>query len=203
MFITFEGGEGTGKSTHIQRLSSDLSEMGYNVALTREPGGTPSCEMIRDIILDHPWEPLTEVLLFAASRHEHCEKLIKPALIADKIVLCDRFMDSTIAYQGYGLGLSLEFLRVLQERIVTTLPHVTFILDMDPSIGQQRIKLRKDNNHLDARSNVFYNSVRRGFLTIAQQNPDRCIVIDASQSLDEVYAMIYQHVLKRLHHKKD
>lgn len=198
MFITFEGGEGTGKSTHIQRLAQDLEKMGHEVVSTREPGGNPSCEVLRNLVLHHQWEPLTEMLLFVASRHEHCKRVIEPALSQGKIVLCDRFMDSTVAYQGYGLGLSLDLLHTLHHHIVTAMPNLTFILDVDPIVGQMRIEKRSHNNHIDDRKIDFHTRVRQGLLRIAEDDPNRCMIIDATPPLDDVYDMLKKSVLEKL-----
>ena len=195
MFITFEGGEGTGKSTHVKRLALDLSSMGYDVLATREPGGHPACEILRQLVLKQEWEHLTEMLLFVASRHEHCKKVIEPALARGQIVLCDRFMDSTVAYQGYGLGLSLELMSVLHKHVVTTLPDFTIILDVDPEVGQKRIAKRRDNNHIDDRSKDFHNRVREGLLMIAKNDEKRCVVVDASPSLEEVYDVLFKKII--------
>ncbi len=180
MFITFEGGEATGKTTQIHLLKKYLEEKGKSVVLTREPGGDENCERIRSLLLEHTWEPITEAFLFNASRYEHCKKVIEPALNEGKIVLCDRFMDSTMVYQGYGLGLSLEFLKTLQHYAVTRVPDLTFIFDLDPLIARARLALRSHNNHIDDRDLNFHEKVRAGFLTIAKNAPKRCVVVDAS-----------------------
>ncbi len=168
---------------------------GKDVLLTREPGGNPSCEFVRDLLLHHTWEPTTEAFLFNASRHEHCKKVIEPALKEGKIVVCDRFMDSTIAYQGYGLGISLAFLKALQDYAVTRLPTRTFIFDLDPTIAQERLQKRLNNNSIDARSLSFHQRVREGFLAIARENTERCIVLDACEEQEKLHERLRSHII--------
>lgn len=198
MFITFEGGEGTGKTTLIQILSNALSEKRYSVVVTREPGGSPSGEAIRNLVLTYQWEKLSEVLLFNANRIEHLTHVVIPALNEGKIVLCDRFAESTLAYQGYGLEIDLEFLKVLQEKVVTRKQDLTFILDLDPTIGQKRLTKRGEINHIDLRSLEFHQKVRRGFLEIAQTNTNLYHVIDASLAPEVILNQVMSIILKKL-----
>ncbi|MBX9977576.1 MAG: dTMP kinase [Alphaproteobacteria bacterium] len=194
MFITFEGGEASGKSTQIQKVRQCFESLNKPVVLTREPGGTAECELIRNLLLHHQWEPTTEAFLFNASRHEHMKTLIEPALAAGKTVLCDRFMDSTMVYQGYGLGMSLAFLKTLQDHAVNTAPDLTFIFDLDPGIALKRLVNRGDNNHIDNRSLDFHQKVRAGFLTLAQQNSKRCHVIDAAKDQETIFHLILEKI---------
>lgn len=203
LFITFEGGEGSGKTTQINRLSSTLSQLGYKVLTTREPGGTPEGEKIRDLIVQRDagnWVPMAEVLLLFAARIMHVSKVIKPALEEGKIVICDRFADSTTAYQGYGHGVDQHVLDEINTIAMGHFkPDITFILDIDPEVGLQRsdrrlaaeqfqVKQREDRyEQLDIE---FHKRLRRGFLDIAQKEPDRCHILDGSQDIDTVSKQI-------------
>lgn len=195
MFITFEGGEGAGKTTQIQFLKNELERRQHAVILSREPGGTETCEHIRSLLLSHEWAPLTETFLFSANRHEHCIRLIEPSLRAGKIVLCDRFMDSTMVYQGYGLGLSLPFLKQLQDHVVRVPPDLTFIFDLDPDVARSRIQSRGHINYIDERDPSFHERIRQGFLTLAHENQHRCVVIDAAKECDAIRLEILSTVL--------
>lgn len=203
LFITFEGGEGAGKTTQINRLAQTLSNLGYKVVTTREPGGTPEGEKIRDLIVQRDagdWVPMAEVLLFFAARTMLVEKVIRPALNEGKIVICDRFSDSTIAYQGYGHGVNHHDIEKMNILAMAHLkPDVTFILDLDPEIGLERsdrriaaeqfqVKQREDRyEKLDLE---FHQRIRRGFLNIAERESQRCFVIDASEDIDTVSGRI-------------
>lgn len=203
LFITFEGGEGSGKTTQINRLSSFLSEAGQKVITTREPGGTEESEAIRDLIVQRDagdWTPLAEVLLLNAARTMHVEKIIKPALTEDKIVISDRFSDSTVAYQGYGHQMDLKDIATIQDLVLGGLkPDMTFILDIDPEEGLKRSDRRLAgeqfvlNQQEDRYENMeleFHQRLRNGFLEIAKNDPERCHVIDASQDMDKVTEQI-------------
>ena len=206
IFVTFEGGEGAGKTTQIQLLSENLREEGYEVVQTREPGGVPEAEKIRDLLVRRDggnWDALSEILLFFAARRMHVETLIKPALAAGKIVICDRFTDSTVAYQGYGHGFDLAKLKAIEDLSINSFsPHITFILDLPVEEGLSRAGRRieadqsmEDKNEL--RPFEFHNALRNGFLEIARHNPKRCKVIDAMQPVEvisnEVYAILASH----------
>jgi len=211
LFITFEGGEGSGKTTQINRLSQTLSQIGYKVVTTREPGGTPEAEKIRDLIVQRDggnWLPIAEVLLFFAARVTLVEKIIKPALAEDKIVICDRFTDSTTAYQGYGHGIDHHTIEQLSSITLGHFaPDVTIILDIDPKIGLERsdrrlaaeqfqVKQREDRyEQLDLE---FHKRLRKGFLNIAKDEPDRCHVIDASKDIDAVSGQIADIIREKL-----
>ncbi len=190
IFITFEGVEGSGKTTQAQRLATAL---GPNVLLTREPGGPPIAERIRDIFLTSEGiTPMTELLLIAASRTQHVHELIRPALAANQIVVCDRFIDASVAYQGYRGGIDLAFIHQLN-RIATggLTPDITFILDLPPEIGlsrQQQGGTHRDR--LDRESLELHRKVREGYLSIAKANSHRVKLIDATQSPDVVHTEV-------------
>lgn len=189
IFITFEGGEGGGKSTQIRRLAAVLESYGLSVTLTREPGGTPLAEAIRGLILTHESasdEGLTQALLFAAARRDHVLQVIRPALSAGHVVLCDRFADSTRAYQG-GKVPDAILEQVIALGADGLVPDLTFLLDVNPETGLERARSRFTGvEDTFERSNLaFHREVRRRFLTIAESEPRRFIVIDAAQ--DEAY----------------
>lgn len=196
LFISFEGGEGSGKSTQMRLLVDDLQRQGFEVEVTREPGGTTLGERVRDVMFaeDKPVPtPVTMAFLLAASRHELVQRVIRPALAADKIVLCDRFADSTLAYQAYGQGLSHEDMRALI-RIATegTTPDVTLLVDVAPLVGLQRVSVRGDGNHVDAEDAAFHERVRAGYLQMIQSEPQRWILIDGNASPHAVHCAILQ-----------
>lgn len=187
-FITFEGGEGSGKTTQIALLRDHLEMQGLPVLCTREPGGTPDAEAIRALLLTGAtcrFDPMTELLLMFASRRDHLVKKIWPALAAGTWVLCDRFADSSMAYQGYGQGLGQEVVQGMYDLVVGTFkPDLTFILDIDPSEGLARAKPRNDTttneDRFERMGDAFHQKIRQAFLDIAAQNPDRCVLLDAS-----------------------
>ena len=194
-FITFEGTDGGGKTTQIQRLTADLRQAGYDICLTREPGGTPISEQIREILLnpDHSeMAPITELLLYAASRAQHVSEVIKPALEAGKVVISSRFADAMVVYQGYGRGLDLERIHHLN-RIATdgVTPDVTFVLDLPVEIGLQRVQNSRGGlDRLEREKIDFHRRLQEGYRTIAQQEPQRLKIIDAKVSPKRVYAQI-------------
>ena len=195
LFITFEGTDGAGKTTQIQRLSADLRQAGHYICLTREPGGTPISEQIRDMLLnpDHSeMAATTELLLYAASRAQHVSEVIKPALEAGKIVISSRFADAMVVYQGYGRGLDLERINRLN-RIATdgVTPNVTFVLDLPVEIGLQRVqKSRGGLDRLEREKIEFHQRLRDGYRALAQQETQRLKIIDAQASPEQVYAQI-------------
>lgn len=201
-FITFEGGEGAGKSTQIRRLADALEKTGLTLTVTREPGGSSSAEKIRDILLDPnaEWDPPTEALLHFAARADHYTTKIAPALRAGDWVLCDRFADSTRAYQGYGLGLDMKAIETLYEIALDGFePDLTIILDIPVETGVKRMLERgADPDRYEKMDTAFHERLRRGFLDIAQENPLRCAVIDADSDLDNVTARIFDCVETRL-----
>ncbi len=199
IFITFEGGEGSGKSTQAKRLAAQLQSQGFDVVLTREPGGTNEAEKIRALLVDRDggnWSPLEECLLLFAARAHHVRTLIQPALDAGKAVVCDRFTDSTKAYQGYGLGLSLDKIEVIErEALGDFKPDLTFLLDIPAKDGLARSskRLSDENSTEDRYENLalgFHEMLRKGFLEMATHEPERFRVIDASLTIDDITAQI-------------
>jgi dTMP kinase len=202
-FITFEGGEGVGKSTQLDRLAAHLRACGLEVVTTREPGGTPKAEALRKVLLSGriaPLGPLAEAALFAAARIDHVDKLIAPALARGVFVLCDRFTDSTRAYQGARGGVDPQTLALLEQAAVGDLrPDLTIILDLPHEQGMARAAKRRAATGLradrfEAEDAAFHEGLRRAFLAIAEQEPERCCVIDASQPLEETARAIRQIV---------
>lgn len=199
-FISFEGGEGSGKTTIIKQLKIDLEKQGFKVLQTREPGGSEISEGIRQIILNIAnvkMDPRTEALLYAASRRQHLVEVILPALQNGNIVLCDRFVDSSLAYQGYARGLGINQIYELNRfAIEDLLPGLTIYLDLDPEIGLRRIK---DNNRacnrLDLESLEFHKKVREGYILIAKQYPTRIKVVDGRLSKEKLYEGVKKIVL--------
>ena len=202
-FITFEGGEGAGKSTHIRLLVPWLREHGIDVVATREPGGAPGAERIRELLVTGDtarWTPLTEVLLHYAARADHLERTIRPALAAQRWVVCDRFADSTAAYQGHGHGVDLAVIDSLYRRIVgATAPDLTLILDLPAEEGLRRAHGRQGREtRYEQMAIEFHRRLRDGFLVIAANDPQRCIVIDARQERDAVQSAVRAAVSRRL-----
>ncbi len=202
-FITFEGGEGTGKSTQARLLAERLRAHGLSVVLTREPGGAPGAEQIRDLLLGdhgHDWEPATEALLHFAARREHLSKTVMPALERGDWVVSDRFADSTMAYQGYGLGLGFEMIEGLYASSIGDFrPDLTIVLDLPAEQGMARARARGDDlDRYEAMDLEFHRRLRQGFLDIAARDPDRCVVVDASAAIDEIAAEIFTAVKTRL-----
>lgn len=197
-FITFEGVEGAGKTTQAQRLATAL---GPDVVLTREPGGTPVAERIRDLFLtSDDITPMAELLLIAAARAQHVDELIRPALAANQIVICDRFTDATVAYQGYRGGIELDLIHQLNHVATGGLtPDITFILDLPPEIGVQRQQRgKKHRDRLDREPLDLHRKVREGYLSAAKADPDRVKLIDATQSPDAVHAALLAEYHKYL-----
>ena len=199
-FITLEGGEGAGKTTQVKRLAQRLRAGGREVVETREPGGTPAAERVRALLLsDGPWEPVTQALLHFAARREHVTRLILPSLAAGRIVLSDRFADSTLAYQCFGLGLPRAVWDRLAEVTLEGLrPDLTLVLDLPVERGLERAASRGGNNHYEALPPEFHAHVRAGFLAIAAAEPRRCAVVDADADPDTVAARIAAVVAERL-----
>ena len=199
-FITFEGGEGAGKTTLIARLEEKLRSIERTPIVTREPGGTPLGEKIRHLVLINR-DPIcvrSELMLFLSSRAQHVDQLIKPALEEGKIVLCDRFNDSSHAYQGPHLD-EKELMPLLNFAAFGLVPDLTFYLDLDPEIGFKRAQ--RDNRNLDrieSHDLTFHHNVRAAFLEIAKQNETRFRVIDASQSEDDVFDAVWHHLESKL-----
>ncbi|MFP6582431.1 MAG: dTMP kinase [Candidatus Hydrogenedentota bacterium] len=202
LFITFEGGEGVGKSTQIERLKNALKTAGHEVVVTREPGGTPIAERIRDVLLDpanDDMTPMAELMLYEAARAQHVGELIQPALDAGRIVLCDRFNDSTTAYQGAGRDLALEDVEVLHQQATGgLLPDVTILLDLDPAVGLSRAKGEGAGDRIEKESLAFHERVRAGFLELTERFPKRIHRIDADQSIDAIADAVHAIVMSRL-----
>lgn len=203
LFVTFEGGDGAGKSTQINRLADRLRERGFAVTVSREPGGTPGAEAVRHVVLDtsaaEPFGPYLEAMLFAAARNDHVEQKIRPALRQGNIVLVDRFMDSTRVYQGASENLDPSFLETLERvAIAGVVPDLTIILDLPPEEGLKRAHARRDPDAPADRyekEDVAAHELRReAFLDIARREPDRCRVVDASGSADEVAEKVWEVV---------
>ncbi len=204
MFITLEGPEGSGKTTAVDYAVSKLEEMGYKIVRTREPGGTPIAEQIRNVILDKAntaMDERTEALLYAASRRQHLVEKVWPALKEGKIVICDRYLDSSLAYQGGARGLGVEnILNVNNFATEGTFPDLTLLFDIDPKIGLARIaaNANREVNRLDLEKLDFHNKVRNTFLELAKRYPERFIVIDASKSREEVADATLKAMLSRI-----
>jgi dTMP kinase len=188
-FISFEGIEGSGKSTQMKLLAGYLRSKGHDVIETVEPGGTKIGTKIRKLLLEpeNHMDPLTELLLYYASRAQHVREVIYPAILNNKIVITDRFTDSTVAYQGYARGLELSFINALDEVVVPDLkPFLTFLLDLDVEEGLRRNRHAQKEDRFELETIEFHTSVRSGFLQIAKEEPERVKVIDASKSPEEV-----------------
>ncbi len=206
-FIAAEGGEGAGKSTQIRRLAAWLEGRGIETVTTREPGGTPGAEAIRALLVTGApdrWDAMTEALLIAAARRDHAGKVIRPALARGAWVLCDRFADSTLAYQGYAGGLPLDRLTALTRLAVGDLtPDLTIVLDLPAAEGLRRAGARPGarsatESRFEGRDLRFHEAVRDGFLDIARREPARCVVVDAAAPVDEVARRITAAVGERL-----
>ncbi len=203
LFITVEGGEGSGKTTQVRLLEKSITQAGYECVLTREPGGTPGAEAIRELLVkgeEAAWNPVSETLLFYAARSEHVEKLILPALAQGKILLCDRFNDSTLVYQGYAKGLGEAFVENIKNLTIGKLaPHATIILDIDVGQGLARTQARNNNEtRFENMAQEFHQKVRDGFLTIAKKEPGRCLVVAAAQSEATVHKAIIAGLNEKL-----
>ena len=204
-FITFEGGEGSGKSTHIERLVARLRKGGHIVVLAREPGGTDVGEQIRHVLQyskqSTAMKPETELLLFCASRAQLVREIIEPSLGQGHIVICDRYFDSTTVYQGVGRKIDpANVARINSFAIGTCIPDLTLVIDLDPRIGMERVRGRELFDRMENQSLEFYERVRRGYLDLAKREPKRVRVIDGSQSIETVERQIWEvtsHVLQR------
>ncbi|MBK9078655.1 MAG: dTMP kinase [Hyphomicrobium sp.] len=199
-FITFEGGEGTGKSTQARRLAERLERAGIATLVTREPGGTALGEDIRALILkDRPQDPLTELLLFAAARAEHMTAVIRPALDDGTWVISDRFIDSTRVYQGKLYAIEPELIALLEKYTVGhEIPDLTLILDLPPDAGLERAASRGTLSRYDAERIETHETLRQGFLEIATSEPDRCVLIDGNLPIESVATAVWHAVTERL-----
>ncbi|WP_457568772.1 dTMP kinase [Desulfurobacterium sp.] len=201
MFITFEGIEGSGKSTQARLLHEWLIDNGHEVILTREPGGTPAAEEIREFILsdrEEPFPEIAELMLYMAARSFHVQNLIKPALNSGTIVISDRFSDATLAYQGYGRGISLKEIKHLNNLATGGLnPDITFLIDVPVEIGMSRIKGRH-HDRIEKETLDFHEKVRKGYLKIASENPERIIVIDGTKRTEDIFEEIRKIIERRI-----
>ena len=204
MFITLEGPEGSGKTTAVESAVKKLQEMGYEIVRTREPGGTPIAEQIRNVILDKAntsMDPRTEALLYAASRRQHLVEKVWPAIKEGKIVICDRYLDSSLAYQGGARGLGIDnVLNINLFATENTWPDLTLLFDIKPEEGLKRIAANasREVNRLDLEKIEFHQKVRESFLYLAKKYPERFIIIDASKSREEVAKDTLDAILSRL-----
>jgi dTMP kinase len=205
MFITWEGPEGAGKTTQLVRLQALLTEQGFTVVRTREPGGDGVGEKVRELLLHGHPNPEAELLLFAAARAQNVAQVVRPALEAGSIVLCDRFTDSTIAYQGFGRGLSQEIIAQINAFATGGLvPDVTLLLDLPVEIGlaRRRGDVLEQENRLDKESLAFHEKVRAGYLWQAQQSPERIKIIQATQTPDAIFAQVKEVIAPLLAARK-
>ncbi|EKD26093.1 MAG: hypothetical protein ACD_79C01375G0008 [uncultured bacterium] len=211
IFITFEGCEGSGKSTHSEKIYQALIKHGIPVLLTHEPGGTKISDKIRELLLTKDEVvgmdnivPNAELMLYLASRAQHVEELILPALKSGKVILCDRFSDATMAYQGYGRKLDLEMLVKINDFISHSLvPDFTILLDIDPKVGIERSKRIKkayaqegELDRMESQSMAFHNAVREGYLSIAKKEPERIQVFETSEPIDSTFNKILENIMK-------
>jgi dTMP kinase len=209
-FITFEGGEGSGKSTQAKLLAERLRAQGVDVLLTREPGGSPFAEQVRNLILDPalaPHSALSEALLFYAARADHLDKTIRPALAAGRWVISDRFSDSTRVYQCEAGGVSLAVFEWLEQHVVKlTYPDLTFVLDLSVEVALARVATRRlaralageEPDSYEKRELEFHERLRAGFLSVAVSDPRRCVVLDAARETEAIAADIWGHAVRRL-----
>ncbi len=201
MFITFEGGEGSGKTTLIEKINKALISEGYKVVITREPGGSKISEKIRNILLDNDNTEIkahTEALLFAASRAQHLDEVIIPNL--DKIVICDRYLDSSVAYQAYGRELGLDFIYSINKYALKYMPDLTFFIKLEPEIGLKRVSQKRSNkkDRLDQEKVDFHNRVYNGYLALAETDKNRIITIDGNNTIDKLFQIIMSEIKKKL-----
>jgi len=203
LFITLEGGEGTGKSTQLRRLAGRIARLGRDVVATREPGGSAGAEVIRELLVNGSadrWSPFSETLLIYAARRDHIERTIAPALKRGAIVVCDRFADSTRAYQGGEGGAPPALINCLEREILgEAWPDLTLVLDLPVSIGLARAADRRHGEtRFESKGDAFHLALRERFLVIAAADPARCVVIDAAADVDAVEAAIWTSVSERL-----
>ena len=205
LFITFEGGEGVGKTTQINLLKSYLLNINYKVVCSREPGGTVEGEQVRKLLVSgssKTWDPMSEALMFNASRRQHINKIILPSLDKGNIILCDRFFDSTIVYQGYAGSIEQSILKDLHKKFCYNLyPDLTFFLNLDASLGLKRTRKRsdyKEENRFENFGLDYHNKISKGFNNLANNNKERIITIDASQSIEQISKNIINFINLKL-----
>ena len=203
LLITFEGGEGSGKTTQSQILYNALKEKGFEVIKTREPGGTKFAEIIREILVQgesNKINNISELLLFAAARADHVQKVIKECLKDNKIVICDRFTDSTLAYQGYAGNLDLDLVKKVNRISIGEIsPDLTFVFDIDPTLGIERA-LGENNKEtrFEEKDIMYHKKIRDGYMDIARDNPDRCVVIDGTNGIEQISKNILELTLDKI-----
>lgn len=203
LLITFEGGEGSGKTTQSQILYNTLKEKGFEVIKTREPGGTKFAETIREILVQgesNKINNISELLLFAAARADHVQKVIKECLKDNKIVICDRFTDSTLAYQGYAGNLDLDLVKEVNRISIGEIsPDLTFIFDIDPTLGIERA-LGENNKEtrFEEKDIMYHKKIRDGYMDIARDNPDRCVVINGTTDIEQISKKILELTLDKI-----
>lgn len=202
IFITFEGPDGSGKTTQIKLLEQYFSEKGYDILITREPGGTEISEQIRSVILDRnntKMDKITEALLYAASRAQHVAEVIKPALLEGKAIICDRFVDSSIVYQGIGRNLGIDLVKGINDMATQGIePDITFLLKISPDKALNRKFSSDECNRLDMEKLEFHNEVYKGYLKLEKLYPKRIIGIDATMSIEEIWGEIINIVSNKL-----
>ena len=197
-FITFEGGEGSGKSTQANLLYKRLLKDGHEAVITREPGGSEGAEIIRELLVNGKvdrWEPLSELFLFSAARIDHITKTIAPALTDGKIVICDRYVDSTSAYQEIGGNIDKNIVNAIQDLTVNKLyPNLTYVCDLDPKIGLDRALNRNiTENRFELKGLEFHLKIRNAFIQIANKNKNRCVIVNSNRDIDEISIDIFNH----------
>ncbi len=194
LFITIEGGDGSGKSTQIDLLTAYFDQHGYEVLLTREPGGTIISEKIRGIILDKDhmeMADMTEALLYAAARAQHVQEYIIPNVTSGKMVICDRYVDSSVVYQGHARGLGIDAVEAINSYATVGLtPDLTILLDLPPDVGLQRKKQQKALDRLELQADSFHIKVAEGYRLLAKRHPERILSIDATQSIEDIHQII-------------
>ncbi|MBS1536682.1 MAG: dTMP kinase [Bacteroidetes bacterium] len=201
MFITFEGIDGSGKTTQINKLSERLTNLGYNVLTLREPGGNVISEKIRETLLSagNDITPCAELLLFVASRAQLVEKVIRPALLQGKLVICDRYIDSSVAYQGYGRGIPIEDILICNKIATRNLvPKITFFLDLPPIIASVRAINRSAENldRIEQEGEIFFDKARQGYIQISKNEPERFIMLNGSENPDLIHKNIWNYISK-------
>lgn len=205
LFITFEGIDGAGKSTHITHLAAALRAQGREVVLTREPGGTPLAEKLRTLVLSEAMDPLSEALLLFAARRDHLQQVIEPALARGVVVLCDRFTDATFAYQGHGRGFDLDVLRQLERWVQAPpekaaglrQPDLTLWFDLPPELAAQRLARARAPDRFESQSLAFFVRVAAGYAQRQSEQPNRFVRIDSDRTVDAVWHSVYQALAQR------
>jgi dTMP kinase len=202
LFISFEGIDGAGKSTHIEGLAATFKAQGRQVTLTREPGGTPLAEKLRELVLHDAMDPLTEALLVFAARRDHLNQVIEPALARGDVVLCDRFTDATFAYQGGGRGFDLAVLKQLEQWVQGRAeglrqPNVTVWFELDPAIAAERLASARVPDRFEAQPVAFFQQVSDGYAARAEADASRFVRLNAAQTREAVWQQLHQHFVQR------